>query len=358
MRILHMIPDIGISNGVMSVILNYFKAMPADIVFDVVYFAEKEQTRQAEIEALGGRVFRINPPSPKTMLKHEMRTFFDAHKKEWEALHIHAPHFAVFIAPEARRAGIQKICTHCHTTQFSLTPGNARRNHILSALGRPFVTQRFACGSAAGAVWYRQKDFSVLPNAVDCHSFQYNQTKREQLRASMDLDDKLVVGHIGRTDISQKNHPFLIEIFAAFYKQNPNSILMLIGAQPTESLLQLCDTFGITHAVHFLGVRKDIPDLFQTMDVFLFPSIQEGLPVSVIEAQAAGVPVLMSDTITKEVMVTGEVQTLSLSDSAAHWAQKLQSLASIPKKDTLEQMKTSGWDIFDCAGKLAEYYKK
>ena len=89
MRILHMIPDIEIANGVMSVVLNYFKMMPPDIKFDVVYFSEKEKTVQPQIEALGGRVYKINPPSAKGILKHEMSRFFAAHKNEWEALHIH-----------------------------------------------------------------------------------------------------------------------------------------------------------------------------------------------------------------------------------------------------------------------------
>ena len=133
MRILHMIPDIEIANGVMSVVLNYFKMMPPDIKFDVVYFSEKEKTVQPQIEALGGRVYKINPPSAKGILKHEMSRFFAAHKNEWEALHIHAPHFAVFISPQAKKAGIKKICCHCHTTWYSLFPKNEFRNRLLAA---------------------------------------------------------------------------------------------------------------------------------------------------------------------------------------------------------------------------------
>lgn len=109
MRILHMIPDIGISNGVMSVILNYAKAMPDDIKFDVIYFAEKDKTRKADIEALGGRVYKTDVPSPKSLLSGKMSAFFRQHKGEWQALHIHCPHFAVFIAPFAKAAGIKKL---------------------------------------------------------------------------------------------------------------------------------------------------------------------------------------------------------------------------------------------------------
>lgn len=127
-----MIPDIEIANGVMSVVLNYFKMMPPDIKFDVVYFSEKEKTVQPQIEALGGRVYKINPPSAKGILKHEMSRFFAAHKNEWEALHIHAPHFAVFIAPQAKKAGIKK----------NLLP---LPHHLVFAFSEKRISQSAAC---------------------------------------------------------------------------------------------------------------------------------------------------------------------------------------------------------------------
>lgn len=105
-----MIPDIGISNGVMSVILNYAKAMPDDIIFDVVYFSESDKTRRKDIEALGGRVFKIDAPSPVDLFTKKMDSFFKNHMNEWQAVHIHCLHFAVFMAPAARRAGIKKNC--------------------------------------------------------------------------------------------------------------------------------------------------------------------------------------------------------------------------------------------------------
>ena len=165
MRVLHMISDIGIANGVMSVVLNYFNAMPEDIKFDVCYFAEKPQTRQADIEKLGGRVFKIPAPSPKGLLRRDMNRFFADHKGEWQALHIHAPHFSVFMAPQAKAAGIQKICCHCHSSVYSLK-GNQVRNRMLSLYSKYFIKTRFACSGAAGKVWYGNKKFKILNNAI------------------------------------------------------------------------------------------------------------------------------------------------------------------------------------------------
>lgn len=356
MRVLHMIPDIGISNGIMSVILNYAKAMPDDIKFDVVYFSSQMKTKQEEIEKLGGRVFKINPPSPKTALKGEMDEFFKAHKGEWEALHINAPHFTVFIAPAAKKAGIKKICCHCHSTLFSLNPKNLRRNEMLNKPTKFLVDKKFACSKAAGDYWYGG-DYTVLNNAIDCEKYRFNQEIRKTVRADFKLGDELVFAHIGRTDVIQKNHPFLLKIFSEIVKKAPNSKLMLIGAEPTVQTDDLCNEYKIDSNVMFLGMRNDVNRLLQGADVFLFPSTNEGLPVSLVEAQASGLPVLMSDSVTEEVLITNEVSLMSLNSSAEEWADKAIKLSEIIRRDNFEIMKNAGWDIFDSANKLINYYR-
>lgn len=356
MRVLHMIPDIGISNGIMSVILNYAKAMPDDIKFDVVYFADKPQTKQADIEALGGKVYKINPPSPKTALKGEMDKFFKAHKGEWDALHINAPHFTVFIAPAAKKAGIKKICCHCHSTLFSLNPKNLRRNEMLNKPTKFLVDKKFACSKAAGDYWYGG-DYTVLKNAIDCEKYRFNQETRDRVRTELNLTDELVFAHIGRTDVIQKNHPFLLKIFSEIVKKAPNSKLMLIGAEPTLQTDDLCNEYKIDSNVMFLGMRNDVAELLQAADVFVFPSISEGLPVSVVEAQAAGLPILMSSAVTDEVIVTNETRVMSLEEDVSNWSREIIELSKIERKDNFEIMKSAGWNIYDTVTRLVEYYR-
>lgn len=356
MRVLHMIPDIGIANGVMSVILNYFKAMPDDIKFDVCYFAEKEETRQADIEKLGGRVFKIPAPSPKGLLRRDMSTFFDQHKGEWEALHIHAPHFAVFMAPQAKAAGIKKICCHCHSTCYSLKE-NQTRNKILSLYSRYFIKTKFACSQEAGRLWYGKTDFTVLNNAINCAEYVFDDKKRNSVRGEMGLNDSFVVGHIGKTDVIQKNHPFLIKVFAQIKKIKQNATLLLIGADETKELENLCLELSVKDSVRFLGARTDVPLLLQACDVFLFPSTKEGLPVSLIEAQAAGLPVIMSDTITEEVCITDKIYRLSHESTPDVWAENALKSTKSARKNNLEVMKTAGWDISCSAKELLRFYE-
>ena len=351
-----MIPDIEVANGVMSVVLNYFKMMPPDIKFDVVYFSEKEKTMRPQIEALGGRVYKINQPSAKGLLKHEMSRFFAAHKNEWEALHIHAPHFAVFIAPQAKRAGIKKICCHCHTTWYSLFPKNEFRNRLLAAPAKHLAGTRFACGTDAGKFWFKD-NFYVLPNAVDCAAFRFDEKRRAKARQSLGLGDCLVCGNVGRLYPPQKNHPFILKIFAEIKKRRPDAKLLLVGAEKEHSLLSLAKKLEIEKDVLFLGQRRDVADLLFAMDVFLFPSLREGLPVAAIEAQASGLPVLMASTITREALAAPNAKMLSLEAPPREWANAAVSAALEPRKDNYDIMKAAGWDIKDRAARLAEYYR-
>ncbi|MBQ9229372.1 MAG: glycosyltransferase [Eubacterium sp.] len=351
-----MLPDIGVANGIMSVILNFAKAMPQDIQFDIVYFHETENTRQKEIEALGGRVYKISKPSPKSVASGELRLFFDDHRGEWEALHIHAPHFAVFIAPAAKRAGLRKICVHCHSTEYSLK-GNAKRNELLSLYAKYFVKDKFACSELAGDFWYGKQPYTVVNNAIDCQAFAFNQSIRDDKRKVMNLQDALVVSHIGRTDIPQKNHPFMLRIFAEILKQEPKAVLLLIGAEPTPLLSQLCEQLGVSDRVQFLGLRSDVSELLQASDVFLFPSTREGLPVSVIEAQAAGLPVQMSDSVSHEAVVTDLVQEEALSTLPETWARQCIRLGATKHVNTLTAMQAAGWDLNSVSAVLCDYYQ-
>ena len=357
MKILHVVTDIQIANGIMSVVLNYFRQMPEDIKFDVVYFKDFAQNRKKDIEDLGGTVYKLSRPGVKSFFKCDWDDFFARHKGEYDAIHIHAPHLACMIVPKARRYGIRRIAVHCHSTWYSLFPHNKFRNRMLSLPVKYMRVQRLACGNAAGEFWYGKNNFRVLPNAVACDTFRWKKDVRDAKRSTLGIEDQLVVGHLGRTDPPQKNHPFLIQVFAEICNIHPNSVLLCIGAEATDALQTLASSYGIADKILFLGQRKDVGELLRAMDVFVFPSLYEGLPVSVVEAQAAGLPVVMSDRVTKEVCCTDKIVTLSPERSAKEWAQTAIQYAAFGVTDTYEQMKRSGWDIQSTAAALVHYYR-
>lgn len=355
MRILHMIPDIGVSNGVMSVILNYAKAMPDNIKFDVVYFSEQEKTKQKDIEKFGGRVYKIDFPSPKDLITGKMNAFFEQHKNEWQAVHIHCPHFAAFIAPNAKRAGIKNIIVHCHTTEFSLN-GNSTRNKILSLYAKYFIKKKLACSKTAGDLWYGRKKYTVLNNAIDCERFRFNIEVRKKVREEYNISNSFVVSHIGKTSVKQKNHSFLFEVFAKIKEKNNSAKLLLIGGEKNKELSELSKKLNIENDVIYLGARSDLEKFLWASDVFLFPSLSEGLPVSVVEAQAAGLPVVMSDTITTEVVVTELVTVKSLKDSYKDWAATALGNSNDLRNDSCNLISKTKWNIVKNTEKLREIY--
>lgn len=168
MRVLQVIPDMSISNGAMSMIMNYQRAMSADVQFDYLYFLDTQADRRAEIEALGGHAYKMDFPKPKDVLPtKKMRAFFLEHKGTWQAMHIHGPHFAVFVAPVAKMAGLRNIVVHSHTTVYTLI-GSAFANRLLSQYAKYCIPKKLACSRASGQLWYGQKPFTELRNAVDC----------------------------------------------------------------------------------------------------------------------------------------------------------------------------------------------
>ena len=308
-----------------------------------------------EVEALGGKVYRLDAPCPQDLCNGKMGRFFAKHAGVWEALHIHCPHFAVFIAPAAKRAGIHKIAVHCHTTAYSLA-GNGRRNRLLSLYAKYMVPTRFACSNAAGKMWYGNRTFRVLNNAIDCAAYAYSPQVRQAVRAREQAADAFVVGHIGQTTVKQKNHPFLFSVFAQIAAQRPGAQLWLIGAHPTPELNALAEKLQITKQIRYFGQRRDVPELLQGCDVFVFPSFSEGLPVSVVEAQAAGLPVVLSDAVTREVACTPLVKTLSLHQSPEEWAgAALQPQP--PRQSPTAALIAGGWNIKEAAIELAQIYR-
>ena len=356
MRVLQVIPDMSISNGAMSMIMNYHRAMSADVQFDYLYFLDTQADRKAEIESLGGHVYKMDFPKPKDILPtKKMRAFFLAHKGTWQAMHIHGPHFAIFVAPAAKMAGLRNIVVHSHTSVYTLI-GSAFANRLLSQYAKYCILKKLACSRASGQLWYGQKPFTELRNAVDCRALQFDPAVREHMRRQLHLDDAFVVGHIGKTNIPQKNHEFLFSVFAEIHKLRPNAKLLLIGAVPTGRLTALAKELNITDSVLFLGPQSQIADYLQAMDLFMFPSISEGLPVSVVEAQAAGLPVVLSDAVTREVACTPLVQTLSLQQSAEEWA-KAALQPQPPRQSPTAELIAGGWNIKEAAMELAQFYR-
>ena len=179
---------------------------------------------------------------------------------------------------------------------------------------------------------------------------------RKQKRVELGVEDKFVIGHVGRFNL-QKNHEFLVKRFADFAKTNEDAVLVLIGnGELQEKIKEMAKEYGIETKVKFLGLREDIPQLLQAMDLFLFPSLFEGLPVTLVEAQAAGLPCVISDMITDEIMITDQISKVSLSGNTGLWNQEIAKYRYSKRKNTIEDIIEHGFDIEKNARWLEEFY--
>lgn len=317
-RVLHFVSTLSRGSGVMSVIMNYYRHIDrGKVQFDFLHFVECEDSYTDEIRSLGGRIYCVEKPGSSLRSVKQLDSFFRGHTKEYTWLHNHEVYLTFLLRPISKRYGLENFIVHCHATKYSDKSWNAVRNRILCLPIKFMKIKRFACSGAAGRFLYGEKMMKsdkvfVMHNAIDCDKFRFRPEVRERLRKEMRLEGKFVIGHVGRFE-RQKNHKFLIEVFAEVWKQNPHCRLLLIGSGLLEkSVLQETYNLGINEYVYFLGERDDVADLIQIMDLFVLPSLYEGLPISCLEAQAAGLNCLISDQITDEVMVTNTVQQLSL----------------------------------------------
>jgi glycosyltransferase involved in cell wall biosynthesis len=189
-------------------------------------------------------------------------------------------------------------------------------------------------------------DVKIIKNAIDTSAFRYNELIRSRKRAELHLGDRFIVGHVGRMD-KQKNPLFLIDIFEAIKKQENNASLLYIGIGPMENeVKKYASSKGLDDAIMFLGMRNDVNELLQAMDVFLLPSLYEGLGIVLIEAQASGLPCITTDgKVPVEANICGLVNYLSLDKPAIYWADQLMALRDYERQDRFESIKIAGYDI-------------
>lgn len=267
--------------------------------------------------------------------------------------------FGVFYLKAAMKAGIPIRIAHSHIAQRNKGLKGIAKELLNKNFGR-YATHLLACSDDAGRFLFGEdKDYEVFNNAINTESFLFNAQIRNAMRRHYGINPKkFVIGHVGRFD-EQKNHMFLIDIFYKLLKKDDNAILILIGEGILESKIKRkVGSLGLDTKVMFMGVRKDVADLYQMMDVFVMPSLFEGLPISGIEAQAAGLGCIFSDTITQQIAITEDVEFLSLQKPADVWADRVLSHRKpYERKNRRGEIVSAGYDITEQAIRLEQFYE-
>ncbi|MBR4864034.1 MAG: glycosyltransferase family 1 protein [Oscillospiraceae bacterium] len=304
-----------------------------------------------EILAMGGRIFRIPSKSENRKEFARQLTAIIQKEKYSSVLRITSNAMGFMDLKIAKKAG----ATLCAARSSNSSDGKGWKPWLAHRLGRLlyncYVDVKFAPSDLAakytfGEAAYNSGKVSILHNAVDLGVFHYDAEGRTAIRSELGIDDSTVlVGHVGRFD-PQKNHSQLISIYAEIAKQQPDSKLLLVGQGKLQqqAMAQAAD-LGIADRVIFAGIRSDIPKVLSAMDVFVFPSLYEGMPNTVIEAQATGLPCIIADTITREADITGLVQYLPLELEDKLWAEEALNAVSAQRRDTHGDFIKNKYDI-------------
>lgn len=353
-----------LGGGVEAVVMNYYRHIDrSKIQFDFICDSDSTNIPYDEIKKLGGKVILV-PPYQKVFKYHkELKKVLK--EGNYKIVHSHINTLSVFSLFAAKCAKVPVRIAHSHST----TNKKEKKKNLLKQVLRPFsklfATDYMCCSELAGRWLFGNKEYDkgnvyLLNNAIDLDKFKYDEKVRNKKRKELKVKDStLVIGHVGRF-VEQKNHRFLIDIFNEVHKKNKDSILLLIGQGPLmEEIKVKVKNLKLEKYVKFLGQREDVNELYNAMDVFLLPSLYEGLPVVGVEAQANGLLCIFSDDMTKDIKIIDSTMFISLQQDSSELAQIiLDKHEKVSNKKNLKKMCNEGFDINLQASKLIHTYIK
>lgn len=371
-RVLHVLGGLSLG-GAESRVMDLYRCMDRDKVqFDfLIHRADigaavcQKHFYEEEAESLGAKVYAL----PKFKVynyaayRRAVRDFFKEHHA-YAVVQGHMTSTAAIYLPLAKKAGIPVVCAHARSAGVD----RGIKGVVTKLLRLPLLEKAdycLACSREAGEAvfgkkWNSSPKARLVPNAIDVRRFQYNAALREKMRTELSLKDSFVIGHVGRFHYA-KNHEFLLEIFGELHqslkKKGKACKLLLLGEGEGMPVVKAqAQALGVEEDVLFLGNRSDVEAYYQAFDLFLFPSRFEGLPGTVVEAQAAGLKCIISDRITKEVGISELVRFRSLEDGAGQWAREAEQSLSYERKDGCEAVKKAGFDVQEQAKRLERFY--
>ena len=347
-----------VGGGVEAVLMNYYRNIDhTKVQFDFICDDDSINIPYDEITSLGGKVILI-PPYQK-VFKYQRILKKVLKENNYKIVHSHINTLSIFSLFAAWRAKIPIRIAHSHSTTNKLEKKKNILKQIFKPFSKLFATHYFACTKHAGNWMFgNKKEIYILNNAIELDKYKYNIDIRNKIRKELNInDDTLVIGHIGRF-VEQKNHRYLIDIFNEIHSKNNNSILILIGQGPLESYIKdKVNKLGLDNNVLFLGQLDNANEYYQAFDIFLLPSLYEGLGMVLIEAECSGLLSYTSTEVPLEAKVTDNLYYMSLKDNPSIWSNNiLDSIKDYNRVSCEDIVKRSGYDITIESSKLVNKY--
>lgn len=362
-RVAHVVGKM-VGGGVESFLMNYYKNIDKNKVqFDFIIDKDSTYVPREEIISLGGRIIEVSPY--QNILKY-IRDMIKVFKEnQYKIVHSHLNALSIFPLFCAKIAGVPIRIAHSHSTTNKKEWKKNLIKNLLKPFSKIFANQFYCCSELAGRWLFGNKFFesgkvTVINNAIDTNKFKYDENIRESVRNELNLNEQYVIGNVGRF-ITQKNHIRLIELFFELTKEDDNVVLVLVGSGKLQSQIEKkVEELNISDKVRFLGLRKDINEIYQAMDLFLFPTLYEGLGMVLIEAQCSGLPCISSNEVPNNVKITNDVAFIDLNKENSIWVDEIIKFKNSNKKRVSydKEISNSGYDISVESKKLQSKYEE
>ena len=356
MKILFTLPALD-GGGIDKILYDYSIRFPENIQCDFLVHTDYEGILERELKNKGYNIYHV-PSLHENRKKYISDTKSIIKSGNYDIIHVNQGYRGLFFLYYAKKYGIKIRIVHSHMAYSPRTLKECVIKIITTNLVKKLATHLFACGNDAAKWMWGKKAFNngkvyIMRNAINAEQFNFSLQKRERIRDEYNISDKFVIGNVARFSY-QKNHELLINIFAEVKKIRTDAILMLIGRGELEDTVKAqVEELGLSDSVMFMGVRNDVPDLTNAMDVFALPSRFEGLPVTLVEIQANGLPAVISDNVTKEMAISKDFAFIPLNQSVEVWAKAIAEMRRDESKNLIEN---TIYDINVAAGELWSKY--
>lgn len=361
-RILQVVAELDMG-GIQNFLMNVYRNIDRDnIQFDFLLNMDKKGVFEEEIEELGGRVYRVTSRNVSLIKNRiELEHFFQEHK-EYKCIHCHFSNLS-YLMP-LKMAFKYKIPTrilHSHSTHLPSNPIHKIIHEYNRRIIDKIATDFYACSDLAGKWLFEGTEgYSkqvIIKNGIQTNKYVFNTQVRKVYREKLGLDNNIVIGNVGRLS-EPKNHPFLLDVFSELKQLNQNVVLVIVGDGPDRDLVkQRIEELGVGDSVIMLGMRQDVSSILQAFDCFLMPSKWEGFPVALLEAEAAGLPAYVSDTVTTQAQINNNISYLSLELGARKWAEIIhEQLSNWNRLENADKIVEAGFDINSTVKYLTSKY--
>ncbi|MFW2488477.1 glycosyltransferase family 1 protein [Clostridium chromiireducens] len=344
-------------NGVSNVVFTYYKSLDkSQIAMDFSTGESIDDRYRKEIEYNGNKLYIIKNRDSNP-LKYIQALAAVIRKNRYDVVHVHGNSAMISIELLAAFLGGAKVrIAHSHNT----TCDHLKVEKLMRIIFYHLCNVRIACGESAGEWMFRKRKFLILKNGIDLKQYIYSEEVRQKVRQKLGIDRSFVVGHVGTFNY-QKNQEFLVDIFAELLKNKPEALLLLVGSgEAMEDVKAKVQTLGIQDNVIFYGLANNVPELMMAMDVLVLPSRFEGLPCVLVEAQALGLPCIVSDKVSKEVAMTELLTFEKLENAESIWVKSIlesyNTKRNLNAKNSLKKLELEGYDIINSVKKLEECY--